>query len=429
MSSKYFDIPFLPRSHRSDFSCKDGEISSAKNLLINGVDAEAFISSSLIGSGSYPSEEGGINVPPEPEVDFAMVRTTLNGWHVSPDDFPSLTLSAKEPTMEYWNDLVRGLLTQFKTEVRSQHLFVAPFFVMAAWKTVAGTYLNSTKPLLMIPNSELPWIGTYDSTDASEVNFKIAAAVGSLYFKIKAPEVLREWVGIISSLEILVSSPLIEFSNDQPSLPVRRVSPTTFSRCLDLTTGKISDERITTVTFPQAWKGVSNYSGTFTGIESSEITEISTMKFYPFASVPLGEVDRATVWGAAGLRGIGDFLYGYSRDGIKYSALLGIPETASPKDIIITGEGKSFSLTTRPLKLTKGGEFKMCRFIYLRGHYTSSNITLEVEGSRDMQKWWKIAKSTGNTVAVLPHTYFRFFRVSVTGVLGMDETLEGLSIT
>lgn len=307
-----------------------------------------------------------------------------------------------------------------------QRLFVAPFFVMAAWKTVAGTYLSPTLPVMMIPNSDVPLVATDDTLTAEEPEMRVAAAVCSLYFRMRAPERLRDWVGKIKSLDILISSPLRRYDSYTAFLPQKRVTSDNYCRCLDTDTGEVIDRRVSTVTLPLAWRA------TMTGL-GSETTDdcYDNLKFYPFASVPFSGIDIADKWGAAGRRGIGDFLYGTLTSGLQYPEITRPEnrETRKAKAITLTGTGALFSLKTRPLKLSGAGEFKKCRKCHLRGHYTPGNITMTVYGSRDMIHWWPIARRSATTMVTLPRSSFRFYQVEISGKMGSEETLEGLTLT
>lgn len=163
MDSKFFDIPFMTRGPESDFICKDGEISLWEGATIKGK------------NGTLPQHYE--ELPPVPEIRFALARDILRGWHLNPDNFPMKTLAASDPSMDYWNQLVPRVLSQFLCDADNLHLFVAPFMAAAAWKTVDGNLLSPTAPSLLIPNSEVPLIAADGDIRAEELDFKVAAAV------------------------------------------------------------------------------------------------------------------------------------------------------------------------------------------------------------------------------------------------------------
>ena len=101
---------------------------------------------------------------------------------------------------------------------------------------------------------------------------------------------------------------------------------------------------------------------------------------------------------------------------------------AQSSEIIIEGTGKEIFIETRPIKLEDAGKLKNVSTLFLRGNYTPANIVLTVYGSRDMLKWWCIAKRKGVTAVALPKSSFRFYKVEIRGYLGEGESLEGISI-
>lgn len=398
MSKKYFDIPFLSHSSDSDFSCKDGEIEGWKD----------------------GNNENGITgeTPIIPEIEFAIVMDILHGWHIHPDTFPAKNLVASEPSMEYWNRLTAQLLAQFQYEASIQGLFVSPFYVLAAWKTYSGNYLSPTQPTLLIPNSEIPVVTTDGDITATEPEFKISATLGRLYYKLRTPEILRDWVGKIESLVIFVSSPLQKYETYSSLLPVKHVTTDNYCECLDLETGEIKRERICNQELSIAWKGISSNTpagGTFN----------DKVKFYPVAELPLSNMaptDEAS-WKGIGYEetGMGDGIeYGVINDG---NAL---PKKSEP--LIIEGKNEEIRVLTRPLKLICAGELKSMRHLHLRGKFTSANLTMAVYGSRDMLKWWCISKRKGGTVVSLPRSPFRFYKLEISGLLEEGETLEGITL-
>lgn len=402
MSNIFFDIPFRTSTSDSDFICKDGEILSSTSLALQNP--------SLLNQN--------LQLPPPP-VDFALVRTILPGWHAIPSDFPRKTLVGSDPSMEYWTSLASQLLAQFQSEAAVQSLFIAPFYVTGAWKTIDGRYLSPSSPKMLIPNSIIPLVATDDNITITELEFRIAGAVCSLYFKTGAPEWLRDYVGIIDSLDLLVSHPLYDLSDLSAILPSKKVGTDNFCRCLDISSGEISDTRVSTLTLPLAWTPSS-----YLRLENSHLST----HFYPFASVPLSKIDIANSWGPAGKRGIGDKLYRELINPMKYSDMIGGNENKTASPVALRGSDAEFSVETRPLKLSGAAEFKQIRRIYLRGHYTPSLLTISVYGSRDMLSWSLIAKRKGGTAVSLPLTSFRFYRVGVSGYLASSETLEGLTL-
>lgn len=417
MSSKFFDIPFRTRSNEGDFNCRDGEILSAKGVSIQN-DGIAIDSAAYNKEGDYDESEN--HEPPAPEISFTLVRDILPGWNIHPDVYPSKTVAATDPSMDYWTGMAAQVLALFKNEAEYDSLFVAPFYAMAAWKTPEGHYLSPSVPVLLTPNSEVPVVTATGDLGASELQIKIAGAVCSIRIKTVAPEVLRDWVGKISSLEILVSEPLSTYDSFRSFVPQRSGETSAWCECLDLETGEIAKRRICMETLSPLWKAIEN--------KKDPDLNKSSLKFFTYASIPLREVDLLGNW--TNLADEQDWLKaGYWGESVKNSELEKQNIISwKPGPAVIGGLGEDIELITRPLKLSEPGEFKKVRKIFLRGCYTPALICMTIEGSRDMLDWWKIAERQGGTMVMLPRSWFRFYRVRVTGVLRKGEGLEGLSL-
>lgn len=411
MDSNFFDIPFRSRSGETDFICRDGEIFRSEGVRIRGTESGIL------------HRDDTLDMPdPPPDVDFALVRTVLPGWHNSPAVYPSKTLVATDPSMEYWTSLAGQLLAQFQAEASFRNLFVSPFYVMAAWKTYGGRYLSASTPMLMIPNSEVPLVATDGDLRATDLSFKIAGAVCELYFRMRAPETLRDRVGTIRCLEILASGPLHDYGLLRALLPSRNISGTSYCRSLDLTTGLIDYHRICSEVQAMGWKATvrNEYTADYSeyGLEA--------LKFYPFARYPLREVDLAGEWLKP--EKIGEIVSG-TTDPLRYDEITR-PGVAGMKSepILVEGTGSEMEIETRPLKLTGAGVSKRITRVYLRGKFKPAALTLSVYASRDMRHWWKISERKGGAVALLPHSVFRFYKIGVKGYLEEGENLQGATM-
>lgn len=422
MGSKFYDIPFLTLSDDSDFACKDGELFSVSNVILQDTTGKERTLPDL-----SSSEESSI---PVPDVDFAIVRDILRGWHPLAYDFPAKNLVASEPSLGYWTKLAAQLLSQFQNDANLQNLFVSPFLVCAVWKSTEGKFLSSSVPILLIPNSEVPLVSTTSDISASELEFRIAGAVCSLYFRMKAPEGLRDFVGKIESLEILVSQPLHRYDSYNAFLPSTRVTTSSYCRSLDLADGVVADRRICTEILPLAWRA--NLNGVSLGNIDLPISDemLSGIKFYPFAEIPLRDVDLATAWINVRNSSFVKLENGMF-PGTDYGKLISKDEDSAAKSCKVTvkGTGKEMKVTTRPLKLSGAGELKAIRRVFLRGRYTPSAIRISVEGSRDMINWWCISKRKGGSAVLLPHSSFRFYRVSIYGYLSDTDNLQGITVS
>lgn len=418
MESKIFDIPFRIRTPKSDFICPDGEIFRISNarILCEGkrIDTDLYLNQTEDRTGDIPV----------PSVTFALIRDILPGWHISSDTYPQREVAASDPSMEYWTAMASQLLNLFTSEARNANLFVAPFYIMAAWRMTDGNFVAPSSPQLLIPNSEVPLVATDGDISASDLYLKIAGAVCRPVVKTVPQEELRDWVGKIASLEIFVSAPLHNYDTIRAFIPQRRATSSAYCESLDLYTRLIEKKRICTDILPLAWKAYTYGAG---NLEQSEGYE--DKKFYRYASVPLRDIDLLWEWKSPGENGPGVIVYGIDIKGISFGSLSGMDsEKTTSQTVVIEGTGSEFSFTTRPLKLSGAGKLKEARKVFLRGNYTPGNIRMKVYASRDMLRWWEVAKMEGGTMALLPRSSFRFFRIELSGYLAEGDTLEGLTI-
>lgn len=396
MENQTFDIPFRTPSALSDFTCPDGEIASTRNV-------------STFPDTILPA----VTVPPQPKVTFGLVRDVLHGWHAAPDMYPSKSLSGRDPSMEYWNALVPGLLSQFCNDAAKQDLFVSPFNAVAAWRTHGGNYLSPSSPVSLIPNSEAPLIATDGDISSSDIDFKVAGAVGSLYFRFTPDERLRNLSDVISSMEILVSEPTHFYDVDNPFLPSKRIATEAYGIFLDPATGIETRTRICSDTLPLGWR-----------CNSYLRSPVKPLRYTPLASIPLSIVSGLTSW-----RKASDYVISPSgRIPVEISSIPSLPT----KSEIISVMGKvddldrKIFIITRPVKLGSSS-FKMVRQVRLRGNFSPASITFTAFGSRDMQTWHKIASLQGSAL-LLPASRFRFYRFEISGFLQSGQSLQGISL-
>ena len=277
MDGKIYDIPFLLRSEKSDFECRDGEIESCENLVIteSSEDSVATESGEPLGfTANYTC-----SFPPSPDIEFSLLRETLPGWHLYYDQYPSQRVTNSNPSAESWGKIAGDVLASFYAEADDNNLFVSPFLVMAAWKTVDGESLSPSAPVLMIPNSETPLPNTGGDISSTEIDMRIAGAVCSLCHKLSLPEILRDWVGKIASLEILVSKPLTQYQSAKSFFTAKNISVSNFSLSLDSIGGTSIERRVCDDTVTTAWRPYAAGSD-----------PVSLTDFYTFASIPLGDL-------------------------------------------------------------------------------------------------------------------------------------------
>lgn len=354
MDCKIFDIPFRVISDESDFNCKDGEILFEDKDLGVG-DALPGLGDKGLGIGEKMAK-----------VEFGLVRSVLPGWHINPDVYPVKTVVGKDSSMEYWNKIAAQLLQQLKWEAEDQNMFVSPFYVMAGWKTAAGQFLPASDPVLMVPNSVIPVVTTDGGITSDELDMKVAAAVCRLWLKIKTSEILRDYVGTVESLEILVSDPILKYDS-YTLLPTKHATTDNYCESLDPVSGTISRERVCTQTLNLAWKAPSN------SLSVGELKEnfSNSKNFFTYASLPLGEVDLYDGWtDILSSRFTVNGVSGKNRQHVSFTQRADgelILESENQKHQTVVGTGREIDVITRPLKLSGAGRMKVTRFVSLRG--------------------------------------------------------------
>lgn len=286
MANKILDIPFLSRSSDSDFCCRDGEIDSFEGCTITD---DSFPAAS---SGDSSSENSGLfryqknfipEIPPVPEISFVLKRAHLSGWHVSPDAYPSKTLSSASSPTEDSGNAAREVLSEFNNDAARSNLFTSPFFAIAAWRLANRMLVSPSSPVFLIPNSSSPLVVVSSSPDSVVTEFKVIASLGKLLWKISLPESLREWAGKIHSLEIMVSAPLPLYDPDKAFIYERRISCDSFSQFLDSSMQKSAETAVCDETFGDAWKPVP--------VSSADYQEIvSRHSFFTVASLSFEKI-------------------------------------------------------------------------------------------------------------------------------------------
>lgn len=278
MDGKIYDIPFLSRSIDSDFCCADGEIESCSGGIITEESLKIEDSVTLDYIRDYVPE-----IPPIPQVKFAIADSTLAGWHPSPDVFPSKICECSNPSSENWGKTAASLLSEFYKDCNTQKLFISPFLVIAVWRLRDGRRLSPTAPLLLIPNSSRPIVVSSESPDNEELELKIIAKACKLCWKISLPESLRKWVGKIQSLEIMVSKPMYPFDPKPTMLYQRQKTLDSFSLILD-DRNQISEEKPVAVgALTYAW--IPSVSANYSDLSPELLDDFFTISMIPISEL------------------------------------------------------------------------------------------------------------------------------------------------
>lgn len=416
MATKSYDFPFLSRSYRSDFSCRDGEIALAEGCI--PTDSDSLYTSDGADPDYISPYEG--EEPPAPEVRFALSRTILPGWHVSTDNFPARTLNCPDPSIESWGKLAGDLLKQFTAEATGCSLFTSPFLIMAAWRLYDGRYVSPSSPVVLTPNSSAPVVAAAVSPGVVNQDLRIPAALCVPVWKISLPEQLRDWVGLILSLDILVSRQQQLY--DPAAVPVYGTSVTTDSVCiaLDPAIGKVTEQQVCTAMLPYAWKTVAASPS----VADSAISSLSA--FYTISSLPLASLSPMGEYGNVEFN-CGNLATVYAGEPAVRN--LSGSSAASRQEVTLVSTGEPLRITTRPFKLSGAGVLKSVSKVFVRGHFQPSGLTVSLYGSRDMRHWYLLSRRKGGAALYLNKGCgSRFYRLEIEGETSPGSTFEGLTI-
>lgn len=276
---KRISIPLRAASLLSDYACPDGEVAASDNLLTAG---QADGSSGTDSDGSAPSPFR-LETPPAPDVEFALKRSVLQGWHIHPETFPSQIIGRGEASESGWGKMAVQLLARFEKDVRNGNLFFEPFFVLAALRLKDGSRVMPSSPVLMIPNSGAPIVSGTDNFEVETMKMDVVAAVCGLQWRVRVTEELKKQEDVCA-LEIFVSEGIAMYSRKGDALGLHREECLNFTHSVG-TDGTSEEHRVATERIVQGWRPEA-YSG-------AEIMRaiLDTVDFYPVSEIPLDRLE------------------------------------------------------------------------------------------------------------------------------------------
>lgn len=99
--------------------------------------------------------------------------------------------------------------------------FMAPFYVRFAFRMFDGTHIRHTVPVLLVPFTwGKPLMSVYIKTngDTRTAIFDPIFFCSSLYANIKVADNINDWSDIITDIDVFVTEPLIDYSDDPESV-------------------------------------------------------------------------------------------------------------------------------------------------------------------------------------------------------------------
>lgn len=277
------DITFKTRSGKSDFACSDGELENIAGCEVITADSESASEEETFDNFGYVKDYQP-SMPPQPAAAFALVRTSMPGWNSSPDLMPSKSVSLDGTSLSELEKSGRQLLQEFNSDAESSGLFTRPVLIISVWRLKTGGMISPSLPVMIIPNSSRPAVGISRNSSSEEAEFGITSAIGKLYWKISLPESLRDWIGRIESLEIMVSRPLQLYDLSQQMVYGKRLASESFTLSYDPTSGKSSESRVCTEVIAEGWLPAAP-SPTM-----KDATPFALDEFFTIASFPLEDL-------------------------------------------------------------------------------------------------------------------------------------------
>lgn len=289
MEGKVFSIPFRQRTGAGDYTCRDGEVESASNVVFSSDGASG--SGTADSSGDSPdatlppapgSSGFSPEYPPAPIMEFALKKSVLPGWHNHPDRFPSAVMERGEESAAGWGVKAMDMLSALGEAAAKGNLFIHPFLAICALRLNDGSRILPSQPVLMVPNSEPPLVAGDSTFSRETMEMKAVAAVCRLQYRLTLPESISAWTDRIESIDIMVSAPIPLYDSKAAPLSLHNAVSASFSHSIG-TSGTAMEHRLSADSFPQAW--LPEPAGD-TGIYRA-LTNISS--FYVVSSIPLNK--------------------------------------------------------------------------------------------------------------------------------------------
>ena len=238
-------------------------------------------------------------LPEPPAVEFALCRTTLEGWHIHPDMLPYEIVEKGEPDEDGWGLKAMEVLSRFEDKVKSRNLFIEPFFALTALRLSDGSHILPSPPVLMIPNSgAFPVAGSSDFT-VPTMKMSVGAAVCALQTRISADGSLRRWSGVVTHIDIFVSRTLPLYERGKGMTAFHRTELLNYSHSI-APDGIAGEHRVLAETIGQGWIPTATGDAFMAG-EAEGIKEFRKISELPVDSLPESGVFHDVVFNCGDL--------------------------------------------------------------------------------------------------------------------------------
>lgn len=113
---------------------------------------------------------------------------------------------------------VFSIVNHYTTFLKRRGFFTEPFYVRFAYRMFDGSHVRHTAPVLLVPTtSGKPLMGVYINSNGSAI-FNPVYSVSQLFANITVPLDIKDWYDIITDIDVYVTEPLVDYTDDVNSL-------------------------------------------------------------------------------------------------------------------------------------------------------------------------------------------------------------------
>lgn len=113
---------------------------------------------------------------------------------------------------------VFAIINHYTTLLKRRGFFTEPFFVRFAYRMYDGSHVRHTVPVLLVPTTlGKPLMGVHIKSDGNAI-FNPVYSVSQLSASIVMPSDMEQWYDIITDIDVFVSEPLVDYTDDADSL-------------------------------------------------------------------------------------------------------------------------------------------------------------------------------------------------------------------
>lgn len=113
---------------------------------------------------------------------------------------------------------VFAIINHYTTILKRRGFFTDPFYVRFAYRMFDGSHVRHTVPVLLAPTTlGKPLMGVHINDDGTAVSNPVYS-VSELSAKVVVPLDMENWYDIITDIDVFVSEPLVDYTDDAESL-------------------------------------------------------------------------------------------------------------------------------------------------------------------------------------------------------------------